>query len=241
MTEIRRQTLAIIPALDEAETLPAVLSALRQWNLGGIRVVDNGSTDETPALARNGGAEVIIHPTRGYGAACWRGMQDIPPGIRWILFCDADGSDDLTALDSFFAAAAGHDLILGDRTTLPDSRATLTWPQRFGNSLAGFLIFLRWGHRFRDLGPLRLIRHSILETFHMQDRGFGWTVEMQAKAAMLGCSCIEIPIHYHRRKGGKSKIAGTLTGTVKAGTIILLTLAKLWVSHPPDSLRKPKK
>lgn len=233
MTEIHGRTLAIIPALDEAETLPAVLAALRQWNLGGIRVVDNGSTDETPALARDGGAEVIIQPTRGYGAACWRGMQDIPPDICWILFCDADGCDDLTALDSFFSAAeAGHDLVLGDRNSLPASRATLTWPQRFGNSLAGFLIALRWGSRFRDLGPLRLVRRSSLETFHMRDRGFGWTVEMQAKAAMLGYSCIEIPVRYHRRKGGKSKIAGTLSGTVKAGTIILLTLAKLWVSKP---------
>lgn len=225
---ICRRTLVIIPALNEAETVGCVLSAIKCWQLAGVRVVDNGSTDGTADLAFIRGAEVIREPRRGYGAACWRGMQDLPVEVEWILFCDADGSDDLWELLPFFEAAAeDQDLILGNRNALPESRRVLTPVQRFGNTLAGRLIQLCWGVRFHDLGPLRLIRRSSLESLQMEDRGFGWTVEMQAKAAAMGLRIKEIPVAYHPRQGGKSKIAGTLSGSVKAGTVILGTLAKL--------------
>lgn len=231
-----RKTIVIIPALNESATLPAVISALKCWPLAGIRVVDNGSTDETAKLAAQLGAEVIKEPTRGYGAACWKGLQDLPFAAEWILFCDADGSDDLWALCPFFeAAAAGHDLVLGNRNSLPQSKRALTWPQQFGNALAGYLIWLRWGVRFRDLGPLRLIRRTSLDSLLMEDRGFGWTVEMQAKAAAMKLRIREIPVAYHPRRGGKSKISGTLTGTIKAGSVILGTLLKLWLRKTPNA------
>jgi hypothetical protein len=154
--------------------------------------------------------------------------------IEWILFCDADGCTDLQGLAPFFTAAAeGNDLILGNRNLLPESRASLTWPQRFGNALAGWLIWLRWGKSFGDLGPLRLIRRTRLESLHMEDRGFGWTVEMQAKAAALKLKTREIPVSYFPRRGGKSKISGTVSGTIKAGLVILGTLAKLWLRKTP--------
>lgn len=231
---ICRRTLVIIPALNEAETLPGVLSHLKCWPLNGVRVMDNGSSDKTVELAASMGAEVIREPIRGYGSACWTGMQNLPESIEWILFCDADGCDDLQGLVPFFAAAAeGNDLILGNRNLLPQSRASLTWPQRFGNALAGWLIWLRWGTRFGDLGPLRLIRRTSLERLQMEDRGFGWTVEMQAKAAALKFKTQEIPVSYFPRRGGKSKISGTVSGTIKAGSVILGTLAKLWLRKTP--------
>lgn len=228
--KVCRHTLVIIPALNEAESIAEVLSSLNAWPLNGIRVVDNGSSDDTIAIAKSKGAVVISEPVRGYGSACWTGLQILPESTEWILFCDADGCDDLSALDSLFeAAASGNDLILGDRNSLPESRAALTWPQRFGNSLAGWLIWLRWGRRFHDLGPLRLIRRTSLDAICMEDRGFGWTVEMQAKAAAMKLNTKEIPVSYFPRKSGKSKISGTLTGTAKAGFVILGTLAKLWL------------
>jgi glycosyltransferase involved in cell wall biosynthesis len=231
---ICRRTMVIIPALNEAITLPGVLSDLKCWPLAGIRVVDNGSTDETVELAVRKGAEVIKEPVRGYGSACWRGIRNLPDPIAWILFCDADGCDDLWGLAPFFeAAAAGHDLVLGNRNSFRECRRSLTWPQRFGNALAGHLIGWRWGVHFQDLGPLRLIRRTSLELLDMEDRGFGWTVEMQAKAAAMHLKVKEIPVPYFPRKGGKSKISGTVSGTIKAGTVILGTLAKLWFRRSP--------
>lgn len=136
-------------------------------------------------------------------------------------------------MTAFEAAAKDADLVLGNRNSLPQSRASLTWPQRFGNALAGWLIWLRWGTRFGDLGPLRLIRRTSLERLKMEDRGFGWTVEMQAKAAARRLKTREIPVCYFPRRGGKSKISGTVSGTVKAGSVILGTLAKLWLRKTP--------
>lgn len=232
--EICRHTLAIIPALNEEASISGVLSTLRAWPLAGIRVVDNGSTDNTIAVAESKGAEVIEEAIPGYGSACWTGMHRLPEGIEWILFCDADECDDLWELAPFFeAAASGCDLVLGNRNLLPESRRALTWPQRFGNALAGWLIWIRWGTRFEDLGPLRLVRRTSLERLHMEDRGFGWTVEMQAKAAALKLKTREIPVSYFPRRAGKSKISGTISGTIKAGSVILGTLAKLWLRKSP--------
>lgn len=224
----------VIPALNEAVTLPGVLSNLKCWPFAGIRVVDNGSTDETVKLAAAKDAEVLREPVRGYGSACWKGIQNLPDSTEWVLFCDADGSDDLFALGPFFeTAAAGYDLVLGNRNSLSESRCSLTWPQRFGNAMAGRLICLRWGVRFRDLGPLRLIRRTCLEELKMEDRGFGWTVEMQAKAAALNLRTTEIPVAYFPRRGGESKISGKLSGTIRAGSVILGMLAKLWLRKSP--------
>jgi glycosyltransferase involved in cell wall biosynthesis len=226
--EVCRHTMVIIPALDEEDSIGRVVSKLRRWPLAGIRVIDNGSTDNTAEVARAAGAEVLLEPRRGYGAACWAGMRGMPPSVRWVLFCDADGCDDLSGLLPFFQAGAdGCDLVLGDRTSLPESAAALTPVQRFGNRFAGTLIRLRWGMRFHDLGPLRLVRRSMLEAMELRDRGFGWTVEMQAKAAAGGLRCHEVPAAYFPRRSGRSKIAGTISGSLKAGTVILLTLARL--------------
>ena len=219
----------IIPALDEAGTIGGVVSELRALGLTRIRVVDNGSSDATAAVAREAGAEVIAESRRGYGQACWTGYQNLDAAVQWILFADADGSDDLRDVLRLIAAAEeGADFVLGDRRALPSGRAVMTPVQHFGNGLATTLIRLGWGQRYHDLAPLRLIRRTLLERIAMKDRGFGWTIEMQVRAAEENARIVELPVGYKRRGGGRSKISGTIRGSVAAGTIILSTLAKLW-------------
>lgn len=215
---------AVIPAFNEAEAVAAVVRGLLARGIGRVRVVDNGSTDATAAVARAAGAEVVAEPRRGYGQACFTGAADLD--AEWILFCDADGSDDLDSIPRLLAAAADHDLVLGDRRATPAGRAAMTPVQNFGNGLATLLLRGMFGARFRDLGPMRLIRRSAYEALAMRDRGFGWTVEMQARAAQLGLRWVELPVPYHRRAAGASKISGTLGGSFRAGTIILATLGR---------------
>ena len=222
-------TNVIVPALNEEAALPRVLRDLRALGLARILVVDNGSTDRTAEVAREHGADVLAEPLRGYGAACWRGMAALDAAAAWVLFCDADGSDDLSELPRFFsAAAAGADFVLGDRRATAEGRGAMTPQQNFGNALATTLIAFGWRHRYRDLGPLRLIRCAALDRIAMRDRGFGWTVEMQVRAIEEGLCIAEIPVGYRRRQGGRSKISGTLRGSVHAGSVILLTLGRLW-------------
>jgi glycosyltransferase involved in cell wall biosynthesis len=228
--EMLAGTMVIIPALNEEMALPGVLRDLRALGLRRVRVVDNGSADRTPEVARELGADVHSEPVRGYGAACWRGMADLGADVTWVLFCDADGSDDLSELPSLFgAAAAGAEFALGDRRASAEGRATMTPQQNFGNALATLLIRLGWRHRYRDLGPLRLISRPALDRIAMRDRGFGWTVEMQIRAIEEGICTVEVPVGYRRRQGGRSKISGTILGSVRAGTVILSTVAKLWL------------
>ena len=227
--------LVVIPALNEAATIGEVVRSLQATGLSHIRVVDNGSDDRTAEIACQAGAEVVVEPIRGYGQACWRGLQGMDAGIEWILFCDADGSDDLSQLPALLAQRTDYDVILGNRRGTAVGRANLTAAQNFGNGLASALIAWGWGHRYHDLGPLRLIRRQALEQIQMGDRGFGWTVEMQARAVECGLHICELPVNYRPRQGGQSKISGTLSGSVKAGVIILITLAKLYARMPSDS------
>lgn len=227
----------IIPALDEEATIGPVVETLRELGLSRVRVVDNGSSDQTVAVARQAGAEVIGEPRRGYGQACWTGYEQLDEGVEWILFCDADGSDDLTDISRLVAEAeAGADFVLGNRQAAAKARGAMTPVQRFGNGLATTLIRWGWRQRYGDLGPLRLIRRELLERINMRDRGFGWTIEMQVRAVEAGARIVEIPVGYRQRGGGRSKISGTIRGSVAAGTIILSTLAALgwrrWQSHP---------
>ena len=223
-----KNTLVIIPALDEAATIGDVVKALKDQGLSHIRVVDNGSQDGTIAAATQAGAEVVQEAIKGYGQACWRGLQSVPSDIDWILFCDADGSDDLSQLSQFFAQRETHDLILGNRRGTESGRQQLSPVQNFGNWLSGTFIALGWGYRFFDLGPLRFVRKTALDRIGMCDRNFGWTVEMQTRAVECGLRICELPVNYRPRQGGQSKISGTISGSLKAGTIILSTLARLY-------------
>lgn len=223
--------LVIIPVLNEAATIAGVVKNLQQHGLNRIRVVDNGSTDASARVAQEAGAEVIFEPIAGYGRACWRGLQNLAPDVDWILFCDGDGSDDLNCLPQLLGLRDRYEFILGDRRATSQGQSVLTPVQNFGNGLASLLIHLGWGYRYGDLGPLRLIKRSALENLEMQDRGFGWTVEMQVKAVEHGLKICELSVNYRPRQGGRSKISGTIAGSVRAGIIILSTLGKLYLSR----------
>ncbi|MGF1500050.1 MAG: glycosyltransferase family 2 protein [Elainellaceae cyanobacterium] len=223
-----RQILVLIPVHNEAGAIATVIQSLQSHGLERIRVIDNGSTDLSAQVAKQAGAEVVWEPTLGYGCACWQGLQNLPPDIDWILFCDGDGSDDLSALPAFLAWLDRADFVLGNRRASAASRAALTPAQNLGNGLATALIRRGWGYAYHDLGPLRLIRRQALEAMDLGDRGFGWTVEMQVRAVELGLRIVELPVSYRPRQAGRSKISGTLSGSLRAGRVILTTLGRLY-------------
>lgn len=225
---IPANVVVVIPALNEDASLPEVVARLRTVGANRIRVVDNGSRDRTAEVARRCGVEVVSEPLRGYGQACWTGCQNLPPGVEWILFCNADGSDDIERVPEMMAESDKAEFILGVRSAEAGGRHHLTVAQRFGNQLATTLIRWLWRTNYSDLAPLRLISRQAFGRLNMQDRGFGWTVEMQVRAAEENLRVREISVRNFPRRTGVSKISGTLKGSVQAGAIILLTLASLW-------------
>jgi glycosyltransferase involved in cell wall biosynthesis len=207
----------IVPALNEADNLPALLDApgidLFRW----VLVADNGSTDQTALVARSHGALVVSEPERGYGAASLKAIAALPPEARIVVWIQADLSED--------PAEAAK--LLGNRLAGLASRGSLLPHQVFGSWLACFLIRLFWGHRYHDLGAFRAIRRDALDQLHMADRNFGWTVEMQIKALQHGLRVLEVPVSYKPRHAGQNKVSGNLKASLRAGWIILKTVFQL--------------
>ena len=229
-----RRTVAIVPALNEATSVGETVQQWLALGVGHVRVVDNGSADDTARVAREAGAEVMAEPRRGYGAAAWRGLQDWPASFDWVLFSSADGSDWLSPEEMGTwqkAVEAGADLVLGDRVSPATSRRQLKTLQRLGNRLCCELIAAGWGRRFRDMASLRLVRRDALIRLHLADRAFGWNVEMQVRALEQKLTVLELPVGYRPRRAGVSKISGSLIGTIRAGRGILETLGQLWLFH----------
>jgi glycosyltransferase involved in cell wall biosynthesis len=223
--------LVVIPALNEEATIADVVRNLRRLGFKRIRVIDNGSSDITGQRARAAGAEVLDEPQSGYAQACQRGLENIPHGVAWILFCDADGSDDLDDVDLTIAVAEDADLILGNRFATKAGREAMTGVQRFENRLVSKLIECAWGFRFADFGPLRLIRRQALDDIDMRERGFGWNVVMQIRALEAGLKIREVPVGYRPCQGGRSKISGNIVGTMCAGFGILQAVARLYFAR----------
>jgi glycosyltransferase involved in cell wall biosynthesis len=224
----------IIPALDEEAALAPMLDGLRAaldaaaCADADVVVVDNGSRDATPAVAREHGARVVSEPRRGYGQACLAGIAALSSDTDTVVFLDADGSDDPEDLVRLFALVreGKADLALGSRAAAAKSSGAFTPQQAFGNWLATGLMKVFFGARYTDLGPFRVIRREALDRLQMQDTNFGWTIEMQIKAHRAGLRVLEIPVNYRKRIAGESKISGNLVGTVRAGWKILWTIAK---------------
>jgi glycosyltransferase involved in cell wall biosynthesis len=222
-----RRIAVVIPVFNERESLPLVVAEIPRDVVGEIVVVDNGSTDDTQLVASGLPVRLVREERRGYGSACLAGISALegsPPEI--LVFLDGDYSDhpeELTRLTE--AIAAGADLAIGSRMLGHREPGALLPQARFGNALACFLIRVISGHRYTDLGPFRAIRWSALQSLGMEDRDFGWTVEMQVKALKKGLSVVEVPVSY-RRRVGVSKITGTLAGTLAAGSKILWTIAR---------------
>ncbi|MEY2905444.1 MAG: hypothetical protein RJA52_1460, partial [Bacteroidota bacterium] len=224
------KTMVIIPAIDEEQSIGKVISSIHIFGLEEIIVVDNGSKDETPIIAKKNGATVLFEPQRGYGSACLKGVdyifnhpQKIIPDI--ILFMDADFSDDPSDLPLLINPIQFEnvDFVIGSRTLGQREKGSLTIPQIFGNRLATFLIHLIIKKKFTDLGPFRAIKAEKLRILEMRDKNFGWTIEMQIKAIKNNLSIREVPVNY-RNRIGKSKISGTIKGTIMAGMKIIYSI-----------------
>jgi dTDP-L-rhamnose 4-epimerase len=200
----------ILPVLDEAEALPWVLGRVPPGF--GPLVVDNGSTDGSGALARELGARVVDEPQRGFGAACWAGLVAAPDGL--VCFMDADGSLDPADLAMVVAPVADGraDLVLAARRPEPGA---WPWPARAANGVLAARTSRRLGFRLHDIGPMRAARRDALLALGLRDRRSGWPLEMVVRAARAGWRVDEVAVRY-RRRVGRSKVTGTVRGTVQA-------------------------
>ncbi len=224
----------VVPARDEEQSIGSVVAdllALRDED--GTRVVDdfvvcdNGSTDATATRAREAGARTVRQETPGYGLACLTALAALRP-VDIVLFTDGDRSfEAVQGLRLLEAVTGGADLAIGSRALGRREPGALSWPQMAGNRVASLLIRLLWGETVTDLGPYRAIRAESLQCLDMQDRTYGWTVEMQVKAVQHGLRVAEVPVDALRRRFGRSKVGGTLRGVVGASVGILSMIARL--------------
>jgi glycosyltransferase involved in cell wall biosynthesis len=229
MQPVSAQRVAVvIPALNEQDALPHVLRDIPKPPVQRVVVADNDSTDRTAEVAREHGAEVVFEPERGYGAACLKALAHLaadPPDI--VVFLDGDYSDHPNELPSLIEpiVAGDADMVIGSRARGQREEGALSVQQRVGNAIACGALRLLYGVRYTDLGPFRAIRWETLVTLGMQDRNYGWTVEMQIKAARSRVAYREIPVSY-RQRIGVSKVSGTVGGAVGAGAKILWLLGR---------------
>ena len=211
----------IIPTHNEAQAIGRVLADLPSHLVTEVIVVDSNSTDGTPDVARKMGAQVIEEPRRGYGRACLTGLANTQnPDV--VVFLDGDYSDRPAELPILLAPIfeGRADITLGSRLGGHSNAGALPWHQAFGNHLAAGMIRLLYGVKISDLGPFRAGRAEVLRALALEETTYGWAVEMIVKGAIVGFRIVEVPVSYHARIG-KSKISGTVKGTIGAGWFIL--------------------
>ena len=218
----------VIPALNEEATIGPVLERVPAGMFATVVVADNGSADRTAQEAGARGALVVSEPRRGYGSACMRALQALPADVEAVVFMDGDGSDDPREAERLLQPLreGNADLVIGSRVMVPGEAGALHTHQRFGNRLVTGLLWITLGHRYTDLGPFRAIRADSLRRLEMADPDFGWTVEMQIKAIRRGLRVTEVPVSRRSRVAGRSKVSGSLTGSLAAGCKILWTVAR---------------
>ena len=223
----------IIPAFNEEESIALVLGDIPETAVREVIVCNNASTDNTVEVARRAGATVLTENRKGYGSACLRGISYLKkkplaeqPDV--VVFLDGDYSDHPEQMPELVRPIEedDYDLVIGSRALGELEQGAMQPQQVFGNWLATTLIRLFYKYEFTDLGPFRAIKWTALQEIDMVDPGFGWTVEMQVKAAKHGLKCTEVPVKY-RRRVGVSKVSGTIRGTILAGHKILWTIFKL--------------
>ncbi len=218
----------IIPALNEEQTIAEVVRGLASsladasfvWE---ILVADNGSTDNTAIRAAEAGAIVVHTPQRGYGRACASGVHAADPASDIFVFLDGDGSDVISELAALAAPVLDgrYDFVIGSRIRGNREAGSLLASQVFAGWLAGILIRFRYGVRYTDMGPFRAISRTALEGLQMSEMTYGWNLEMQMKAARNGLRILEIPVSYRLRRGGVSKVAGSISGSIQAAIRIM--------------------
>ena len=212
---------AVMPALDEEGVIGPTLASIPRHIIDAVWVVDNGSSDATAAEATAGGARVVVEARRGYGAACQAAlaaMEQEPPHV--VVFIDADGSQPIDELAALLRPIArdGADLVVGVRR-FGEAPAHVS----LGNRLACMILASLTGHKFHDLGPFRAIRFEALRSLELKDPDYGWNVEMQARAVACRLRVVEVPVSHRPRIAGRSKISGSVGGTIRAGSKILKT------------------
>lgn len=226
------EVIVIIPALNEEKSIKLVLQDIPKGLVSEVIVIDNNSSDNTAAFAQRAGAMVLKEINRGYGNACLLGVnyaKGLNPDV--IVFLDADYSDHPNEMPKLLQKIGeSHDLVIGSRLLGNAEPGALLPQARWGNRVAVFLMNLFFGYKYTDLGPFRAIKWDKLLALNMEDKNFGWTVEMQVKAAKLKFKVTEVPVSY-RRRIGVSKVTGTFSGTIKAGYKILYTIFKYAFSN----------
>jgi glycosyltransferase involved in cell wall biosynthesis len=220
---------AVIPALNEEESIGAVVRSIPAELVSEIVVVDNGSTDRTAARALDAGARVVREPLRGYGRACRAGVDAVSPLADVVVFLDGDGSDCPEATGLLLApiAAGTHDFVIGSRLRGEREPGSMNGAQLLAGRMAGACLRLLYDVRYTDMCPFRAIRRDALADLGMREQTYGWNLEMQMKAARRGLRILEVPVPHRRRRGGRSKVSGDLLGTARAGLRILWTLARV--------------
>ena len=223
------QTSAIIPALNEEETIAAVVRAVPRHVADEVIVVDNGSTDATTERAAAAGARVVAQPLRGYGRACAAGVAALNPDCEIVVFLDGDGSDCPELMDRLVepVAEGKYDFVIGSRTRGEREAGSLNFQQLLAARMAGVLVNKLYGVRYTDMCPFRAIRRDALERLALREMTYGWNLEMQMRAADANLRILEIPVSHRRRAGGTSKVSGSVRGTFLAATRIVLTFVRV--------------
>ena len=219
----------IIAALNEEEAIANVVASVPRDIANEIIIVDNGSTDRTAEVAAAAGARVVTESQRGYGRAFRAGLRSISSDCEIVVFLDGDGSDYPEMMNRLVEPImeGTHDFVISSRTRGRRERGSMNWHQVFAGYMVGFFLRLLYGVRSTDMGPFRAIRRDALERLNMREETYGWPLEMQMRAARAGLRTLEVPVDYRRRAGGQSKIAGTVSGSIKAASRILFTLARI--------------
>ena len=224
----------VIPALNEEGAIRQLLGEMPRDFAQWIIIVDNGSTDATASVAEHGGAMVASEPARGYGRACLKGFSTACSlGAEIVIFMDGDGSDDPADLPMMLTPVleGQADLTIGSRIGKRAERGAIPPQARLGNWLVSRMIRILYRAHIHDIGSFRALRCSALNALDMQEMTFGWPVEMLVKMARARYRIVELPIHYRRRSHGRSKVAGTITGSIKAAyAMVATTLRYTWAS-----------
>lgn len=226
----------VIPALNEEEPIGDVVRACLTTGLPNeVIVVDNGSTDDTAARARNAGARVVAEPAPGYGRACYAGARAVSAETNIIVFLDGDGSDCPELMDRLVRPIADgeYDFVIGSRTRGQREQGSMNLPQVLSGRIAGLLLRILYGVKYTDMSPFRAIRRDVLEALGMKEETYGWNLEMQMRVARNRLRVLEVPVNHRRRAGGDSKVSGTLRGTFAAGFRILATLIRVVAEKDP--------
>jgi glycosyltransferase involved in cell wall biosynthesis len=230
MNEAVARISVVIPALNEAESIAAVVRGCLATNLPReVIVVDNGSTDRTADNARAAGAKIISETKAGYGRACTAGIRALSPECEIVVFLDGDGSDCPEMMAELVRPILNRekDFVIGSRTRGRREPGSMNLQQRFAGRLAGWLVSILYGVRYTDMCPFRAIRREALDRLPMREETYGWNLEMQMTAARGGLRILEVPVNHRCRTGGVSKVSGTLRGSIAAGRRIILTLLRI--------------